>query len=156
MESILAAVFFGLVGFFYIRYGKKMGEYPMIFCGLALWIYPYFFSSALYIILIGSGISILPFILKKIWIFHSHKAMAPPGFTTSASSSHKPWHKSISLGNFSGMHVPCALSNQVFFLCLSRFLLIPQMIFLMVSPANSFLFQSILSQTSLMRSDLHW
>ena len=63
--SIVAMVVFSIIGLGYLTFGKKSQRLLMVVCGIALMGYSYFISGTVYIILIGIGLSILPFILGK-------------------------------------------------------------------------------------------
>jgi hypothetical protein len=45
-SSLMASFIFGVVGLYVFRYGKRESEFPFIFIGLALMIYPYFIPEA--------------------------------------------------------------------------------------------------------------
>ncbi len=61
---LLWGLVFGSIGLFNFMYGKKVGN-PMIrYTGLALMVYPYFFSSAIVIIVVGVGLMFLPMFVK--------------------------------------------------------------------------------------------
>jgi tellurite resistance protein TehA-like permease len=63
--SIIVMVIFSVVGMGYFAYGKKSQQLLMVICGIALMGYSYFVAGTLYIILIGVGLSALPFILGR-------------------------------------------------------------------------------------------
>ena len=63
--SIIAMVIFSIVGLGYFTYGKKSRQFLMLICGIALMGYSYFVDGTGYIILIGVGLSALPFILGR-------------------------------------------------------------------------------------------
>jgi hypothetical protein len=63
--SIIAMVIFSVVGLGYFTYGKKSKQFLMLICGVALMGYSYFVDGILYIILIGVGLSAIPFILGR-------------------------------------------------------------------------------------------
>ena len=63
--SILAMVIFSVIGIGYLTYGKKSQQLLMVICGIALMGYSYFVNGTIYIILIGVGLSALPFILGR-------------------------------------------------------------------------------------------
>lgn len=44
-SQIIASLFFGVVGFFVFKHGKKDLNYSLIFTGIALMIYPMFTSG---------------------------------------------------------------------------------------------------------------
>ena len=56
--NLIAGFVFGSIGFVAFAYGKRMNLWKLMFCGLALMVYPYFISDvvALYAIgTVGSG-----------------------------------------------------------------------------------------------------
>lgn len=63
--SIIAMVIFSIIGLGYLTYGKKSQQLLMVICGIALMGYSYFVDGTVYIILIGLGLSALPFILGR-------------------------------------------------------------------------------------------
>jgi len=63
--NIIAMVFFSIIGIGYFTYGKKSQRLLMVICGIALMGYSYFVDGTVYIILIGAGLSALPFILGR-------------------------------------------------------------------------------------------
>jgi hypothetical protein len=63
--SIIAMVFFSIIGIGYFAYGKKSQRILMVICGMALMGFSYFVDGTVYIILIGAGLSALPFILGR-------------------------------------------------------------------------------------------
>ncbi len=58
-------VIFSIIGLGYLTYGKKSQQLLMVICGIALMGYSYFVDGTVYIILIGIGLSALPFILGR-------------------------------------------------------------------------------------------
>ena len=63
--SIIAMVLFSVIGLGYFAYGKKSQRLLMLICGIALMVYSYFVNGIVYIVLIGVGLSALPFILGR-------------------------------------------------------------------------------------------
>ncbi len=63
--SIIAMVIFSVIGLAYLTYGKKSRQLLMVIGGIALMGYSYFVNGTVYIILIGVGLSALPFILGR-------------------------------------------------------------------------------------------
>jgi len=63
--SIIAMVIFSVIGIGYLTYGKKSQQLLMVICGIALMGYSYFVDGTVYIILIGVGLSALPFVLGR-------------------------------------------------------------------------------------------
>jgi hypothetical protein len=60
--GIIAVVIFSIIGLGYMAYGKKSQQLLMLVCGLALMGYSYLVNGTVYIILIGIGLSAIPFI----------------------------------------------------------------------------------------------
>ena len=63
--DIIAMIIFSIIGLGYLTYGKKSRQLIMLICGIALMGYSYFVDGLVYIILIGVGLSALPFILGR-------------------------------------------------------------------------------------------
>ena len=63
--SIIAIVIFSIIGLGYFTYGKKSQQFLMLICGIALMVFSYFVNGIVYIVLIGVGLSALPFILSR-------------------------------------------------------------------------------------------
>ena len=63
--SIIAMVIFSVIGLGYFAYGKKSQQLLMLICGIALMVYSYFVDGIVNIVLIGVGLSALPFILGR-------------------------------------------------------------------------------------------
>jgi hypothetical protein len=64
-SSIIAMLIFSIIGLGYFAYGKKSRQFLMLICGIALMGYSYFVNGTGYIILIGIGLSALPFIVGR-------------------------------------------------------------------------------------------
>ena len=63
--GIIAMIIFSIIGLGYFAYGKKSQQLLMLICGIALMGYSYFVDVTGYIILIGIGLSVLPFIFGR-------------------------------------------------------------------------------------------
>ena len=63
--SIIAMIIFSVIGLGYFAYGKKSQQFLMLLCGIALMGYSYFVDGTGYIILIGVGLSVIPFIIGR-------------------------------------------------------------------------------------------
>ena len=63
--SIVAMIIFSVIGLGYFAYGKKSQQLIMLLCGIALMGYSYFVDGTGYIILIGAGLSVIPFIIGR-------------------------------------------------------------------------------------------
>jgi len=59
-------LFIGLVagafGVGYFMYGKKQAKFTPMFSGIALCVYPYFFDSILWLVVIGAALLAAPFV----------------------------------------------------------------------------------------------
>ena len=55
--SILAYIIFGAIGFVAFVYGKKNAFWRPMIIGIALMVYPYFFSGTLVIYLVGIALT---------------------------------------------------------------------------------------------------
>ena len=63
--SIIAMIIFSVIGLGYLTYGKKSQQLLMLICGIALMGYSYLVDGTVYIVLIGVGLSVLPFIFGR-------------------------------------------------------------------------------------------
>ena len=61
LPQLLWGVLFGSIGLGYFVYGKKQHAVVPLVCGLALMAFPYFVSNTALIVLIGAGLSALPY-----------------------------------------------------------------------------------------------
>ncbi len=61
---LFAALVWGSIGVGYFVYGKKQQKGMPLVSGIALMVFPYFFSSPLLIVLIGIALMALPFFIK--------------------------------------------------------------------------------------------
>ena len=61
---LLWSVLFASIGVGYLTYGRKQNHKMASICGIGLLIYPYFFSSALLIVIVGLLIMSLPYVVK--------------------------------------------------------------------------------------------
>ena len=61
-----STLFIGLVagafGVGYFMYGKKQAKFTAMFSGIALCVYPYFFDSVLWLVVIGAALLAAPFV----------------------------------------------------------------------------------------------
>jgi hypothetical protein len=62
--SLLASLFFSIVGIGALGYGRKLGLWQPSAIGVAMMGFPYFVSAAWLIWLIGSGLCVL------LWFYH--------------------------------------------------------------------------------------
>ena len=63
--GIISMAIFSIIGIGYFTYGKKSQQLSLVICGIALMVYSYFVKGTGYIILVGAGLSALPFILGR-------------------------------------------------------------------------------------------
>ena len=63
--NLFASVFFSLVGFTALRYGKKQGMRVPIVVGIALMVYPYFISQTWLMYLIGLALCASMFVIRS-------------------------------------------------------------------------------------------
>jgi len=62
--SLLWGLLFGSIGMGYFIYGKKQGRVTALLSGVALMVYPYFFTNSLLIVLIGIVLMALPYFIR--------------------------------------------------------------------------------------------
>lgn len=62
--TILWGVFFGAIGAGYFMYGKKQGAWVPLACGLALMVFPYFFSNVWALVGVGALLCAIPFFYR--------------------------------------------------------------------------------------------
>lgn len=62
--SLLAIVFFSIIGIGALGYGRKLGLWQPAAIGLGLMAFPYFVSGVWLLWLVGSGLCVL------LWFFH--------------------------------------------------------------------------------------
>lgn len=63
---ILLSLVFGMAGFGYITFGRRMGLMLPAGCGVVLMICPYFISSALVLIMFCLGVMAVPFFVRDV------------------------------------------------------------------------------------------
>lgn len=61
---LLSGLVSGIIGLAYFVYGKKQSKPVPLLAGLALMVYPYFFDSLRWTIIIGVGLVALPFLYR--------------------------------------------------------------------------------------------
>ncbi|HAT50703.1 MAG: hypothetical protein HQL07_02715 [Nitrospirae bacterium] len=64
VEGIVASILFSIVGMAYTRMGRKNGPISTMLFGIALMVFPYFVTETSNIVMMGSALTILPFIVK--------------------------------------------------------------------------------------------
>jgi hypothetical protein len=62
--TILWGVLFGSIGLGFFVYGKKQRKVVPLFCGVALFVFPYFISNVYLLVLIGVGFVVLPYFIR--------------------------------------------------------------------------------------------
>jgi hypothetical protein len=65
MGSIVVGIVAGLFGSAYFLYGKRQGNFPMLFTGMALWVVPFFISSVLWLSLACGALAFAPFVIGR-------------------------------------------------------------------------------------------
>jgi hypothetical protein len=65
MWGMLASLIFSMIGYFYFKRGREESDTNKLVCGIAMMLYPYFVSNALYITLIGAALMAAPYILER-------------------------------------------------------------------------------------------
>lgn len=65
MSTIIIGLIAGLVGSAYFIYGKRQGDYPLLFSGMALWFVPLFITSTLWLSISCGALVCAPFIMSR-------------------------------------------------------------------------------------------
>ena len=65
--SLFISLLFGAIGGVYLAYARRVHEADFLVCGVALIVYPYFFSSVLLIVIIGVVIAMIPIARRRGW-----------------------------------------------------------------------------------------
>lgn len=63
--GLTASLVFSGIGYFYLKRGRYQGDTLKIGCGVAMLVYPYFVTNALYIVLIGALLMSVPYIVER-------------------------------------------------------------------------------------------
>ncbi|VAX12730.1 hypothetical protein MNBD_GAMMA24-1606 [hydrothermal vent metagenome] len=63
---LLWGVIFGGIGLGFFTYGKKQKAVVPLLTGIALFIFPYFISNVYALVLVGSALVAMPYIIKKL------------------------------------------------------------------------------------------
>ncbi len=66
--ALLIGLLFGAVGGVYLAYARRVHEVDFLVCGVALIVYPYFFSNVVLIVVIGAALAVIPIARRKGWI----------------------------------------------------------------------------------------
>ena len=65
--SLFVSLLFGAIGGVYLAYARRVHEADFLVCGVALIVYPYFFSSVALIVVIGVVIAMIPIARRRGW-----------------------------------------------------------------------------------------
>lgn len=65
MWGALASLLFSGIGLFYFKRGRYLNDTNKTVCGVAMLLYPYFVTNALYITLIGLALMAAPYIIER-------------------------------------------------------------------------------------------
>ena len=63
--NLIGNLLFSSIGFIGFIYGKRMNLWKLMFCGLALMVYPYFIGNTVMMYAIGAAGSIALFFLRE-------------------------------------------------------------------------------------------
>ena len=66
--TLFVGLLFGAIGGVYLAYARRVHEADFLICGVALILYPYFFSSVALIVIVGVVIAIIPIARRRGWI----------------------------------------------------------------------------------------
>ena len=66
MGGMIASLVFSCVGYFYFKRGRSESDTNKLVCGIAMMVYPYFVTNALYITLVGAVLMAAPFIIERL------------------------------------------------------------------------------------------
>ena len=66
--ALFVGLVFGAVGGLYLALARRMHEADYLVCGVALIVYPYFFSSVILIVIIGLLIAAIPIARRRGWV----------------------------------------------------------------------------------------
>ena len=64
MNSLIAAVFLGIIGTGYVMYGRKAHHPVALIAGVLLCVFPYFVDSFAWTLTIGGVLLALPFVVE--------------------------------------------------------------------------------------------
>lgn len=65
MATLVIGIFAGLCGSAYFIYGKRQGDFTMLFTGMALWVVPLFITSAIGLSLTCAALVVAPFVIGR-------------------------------------------------------------------------------------------
>ena len=63
--TLFWGVLFGSIGLGFFVYGRKQRAIVPVVCGLALMVFPYFVSGAVWLVLIGVGLIAVPYFVRR-------------------------------------------------------------------------------------------
>lgn len=63
--DLFLGVLFGAIGTGYVVYAKRQASAMFAICGVGLMIFPYLFSNAWAIVLVGAAITAAPFVIDR-------------------------------------------------------------------------------------------
>lgn len=63
--GVMASLVFSGIGYFYFRRGRDQSDMVKIGCGIALMVFPYFVTNALYITLVGAALMAVPYLAER-------------------------------------------------------------------------------------------
>jgi ABC-type dipeptide/oligopeptide/nickel transport system permease component len=66
--TLFFGILFGAIGGVYLALARREHEVDYLICGVALILYPYFFSSVVLIVIIGVVIAVIPIARRRGWI----------------------------------------------------------------------------------------
>jgi hypothetical protein len=64
MNSLIAGIFFGIIGTGYFMYGRRAHNPVALAAGIGLGIFPYFVDGFLWTMLVGLVLAALPFVVS--------------------------------------------------------------------------------------------
>jgi len=62
--SLLWGMLFGAIGLGYFVYGKRQEKFVPLICGIALMVFPYFVSGAIWLVAIGVTLMAIPYFFR--------------------------------------------------------------------------------------------
>ena len=62
--AMMASLLFSGIGYFYVKRGRDQSDTVKLCTGIALMVYPYFVTNALYIALIGAALMAAPYVIE--------------------------------------------------------------------------------------------
>jgi hypothetical protein len=65
LPHIMATLVGSGVGYVYLSYGRSEADWPLAASGLALMTYSFFFTSLLWIVVVGAAIAVAPFACRR-------------------------------------------------------------------------------------------